>query len=127
MAAMAAVAHLPSLPWGEGEAQSSSRVRMHYKFRRQAGRLAQYPRDKHAFLLCTEQTSQMLSAWLDHSLGTKEDGFRWAGPALLAQQEILMAAETSRGGTELDSNSSSITQWFNPRLIFSPLSPFVHP
>lgn len=111
---------LSAIPNSRERAQSSCRVMMHYKLRCQAGRLAQYPGDKHALLLCTKQTSQMLSARLDHSLGTKEQGFRWASPAPLAQQEIRLAAKTSGGGTEMGSNSSPITQ-FKPRLISSAL------
>lgn len=120
MLAAVAPAALSAIPNSRERAQSSCRAMMYYKLRCQAGRLAQYPRDKHVLLLCTEQTSQMLSALLDHSLGTKEKGFRRAGPAPLAQQEILLAAETSGGGTELGSNSSSITQ-FKQGLISSPL------
>lgn len=78
------------------------------------------------FLICTEQASWLLSAWLDQRHEGQEDWSQMSRPCPLAQQKIFLATEASGDRTDLGLNPSFVTRRFctlGP--IFLPLQIFI--
>lgn len=64
------------------------------------------------FLICSEQASWLLSAWLDQRYGGQEGWSQMGRPRPLAQQKIFLAPEVSGDRTDLGLNPSSVTGRF---------------